>query len=294
MTSRATHSGIIVGVDGSSPSDAAVRWGVQEAMLRQASLALVHVQSAPVADLTTQPGYAPIAQEFFDAQRREAGHVIRHSLRVIEAIDGGHPRVQTEIVTSAPVPALIELSEQADMVVVGSRGQGGLRRALLGSVSGGLVNHARCPVAVIHDDIPPVSTSPVLVGVDGSPSSERALAVAFDEARWRKSDLVALHAWHDADMRGLSTADWPSRENAASEALGERLVDWSERYPDVAVSRVVMWDSPARHLIERSKMAQLVVVGSRGRGGFAGMLLGSVSTAVAESSRAPVIVARAR
>jgi nucleotide-binding universal stress UspA family protein len=162
------------------------------------------------------------------------------------------------------------------------------------SVSSGLVHHAYCPVAVIHDEVPAHSGWPVLLGVDGSPASERATGIAFEEASWRKTDLVALHAWNDAEVSSIPSLEWSALENRADEILAERLAGSGERYPDVAVRRVVVWDYPARHLIERSEMAQLVVVGSHGRGGFAGMLLGSVSTAVAHGACTPVIVGRER
>jgi nucleotide-binding universal stress UspA family protein len=95
---------------------------------------------------------------------------------------------------------LVDLSKRADMVVVGCRGQGAVARALLGSVSSGLIHRAQCPVAVIHDEDPLTQRSPqapVVVGIDGSPTSELATAIAFDEASRREVGLVALHAWSD-------------------------------------------------------------------------------------------------
>ncbi len=179
------------------------------------------------------------------------------------------------------------------MMVVGCRGQDALQRTLLGSVSTGLVHHAHCPVAVIHDEAPILlgpSRLPVLVGIDGSPVSELATAIAFDEASFRGVDLVALHARSDLD-NSLSM-EWSPLQSRAAEILAERLAGWQERYPDLTVHRRVVFDRPARHLLDESESAQLVVVGSHGRGGFAGMLLGSVSTAVVHAARIPVIIAR--
>jgi nucleotide-binding universal stress UspA family protein len=185
------------------------------------------------------------------------------------------------------------MSKEAQMVVVGRRGQGALG-TLLGSVSSGLIHHAHCPIAVIHEDSSTAhpSQAPVLVGVDGSPASESATAIAFDEASRRHVDLIALHAWSDAGMLDFPGMDWPQMKVSADEVLAERLAGWQERYPDVKVHRHVVRDRPARQLIDQSETAQLVVVGSHGRGGFAGMLLGSVSAAVVQSSSTPVIVAR--
>ena len=204
------------------------------------------------------------------------------------------PQVSTELLYSPPVPTLVDQSQEAQMVVVGCRGQGALRRILLGSVSTGLVHHAHCPVAVIHDEAPTSqqpSELPVLVGIDGSQLSELAAAVAFDEASWRGVELAALHAWSDTRRFALPHKEWLGLQPSAEETLSECLAGFQERYPDVPVRRQIVCGHPARHLLDQSEAAQLVVVGSHGRGGFAG-LLGSVSTEVVHGARAPVIVAR--
>jgi nucleotide-binding universal stress UspA family protein len=104
--------------------------------------------------------------------------------------------------------------------------------------------------------------------------------------------LVAMHAWSDADVSEWPGIDWPATESMAEEVLAERLAGWQEQYPDVQVNRSVVCDKPARQLVQQSETAQLVVVGSRGRGGFAGMLVGSVGETVAQMARVPVIMAR--
>jgi nucleotide-binding universal stress UspA family protein len=140
--------------------------------------------------------------------------------------------------------------------------------------------------------MPTPAMAPVVVGIDGSPASEAATAFAFEEASRRGVELVAVHAWSDFAALELPGIDWSDVEKQAEEALAERLAGWQERYPDVTIQRVVVADRPAHQLLAWSESAQLTVVGSHGRGGFAGMLLGSVSSAVAESARMPVIVAR--
>jgi nucleotide-binding universal stress UspA family protein len=190
---------------------------------------------------------------------------------------------------------MVDLSEDAEMVVVGSNGRGAVGRVLLGSVSSGVVRHAKCPVAVIRDEdplMPHPLQAPVLVGIDGSPASELATAIAFDEASRRGVELKALHAWSDAQVLELPGFDWQLVQEEAERSLAESLAGWQERYPDVTVHRLLVSDRPARQLIQESESAQLVVVGSHGRGGIARTLLGSVSNAVLHSVRMPVIVAR--
>lgn len=134
----------------------------------------------------------------------------------------------------------------------------------------------------------------MVVGIDGSPASELATGIAFDQASRRKVELIAVHAWSDPTIYAFPNEEWTTFKPRADEVLAERLAGWAERYPDVFGQRVVVRDKAVHLLLEKSEHAQLVVVGSHGRGGFAGMLLGSVSSAVAQAARVPVIVARSR
>jgi len=174
-----------------------------------------------------------------------------------------------------------------------------LVRTFLGSVSSGLIYQAHCPVAVIHDGEPmvtDVARAPVLLGIDGSPASEAATAIAFEEASRRGVGLVALHAWTDLRVSDFKDVfpdlNWDAELSHEEETLAERLAGWQERYPDVGIRRSIEIGEPAGPLIEASKLAQLVVVGNHGRSEFAGMLLGSVGAAVVNRARVPVIVAR--
>jgi nucleotide-binding universal stress UspA family protein len=293
MPSNITHPGVVVGVDGSPFATTAVRWAAQEAAMRNVPLTIVHV-------VATQglvwPG-APVPAELYRRNEEDARYIIAEAKKVAEDSipDRGHLQIDDELFFGAPVPTLVDLSKEAQIIVVGCRGQGALQRALLGSVSSVLVHHAHCPVAVIHGEVPvspQPARMPVLVGIDGSPSSEVATAIAFDEASWRGVELVALHAWSDADMTTVPSTETSGLLSAAEKTLAERLAGFQEHYPDVTVRRLVVFDHPARHLLDESESAQLVVVGSHGRGGFTGMLLGSVSTLVVHTARIPVIVAR--
>ncbi len=289
---NASHREIVVAVDGSAPSDAAVRWAAHEAMLRMLPLRLVHVVQAPVLTYPLTPIPAPME----DWQDERGRRILRDAAEQVHRIakEAGSPAhfVGTEIYYSTTIPTLIDLSKDAEMVVVGSRGHGAFRRGLLGSVSTAMVHHVHSPVAIIHDTVVPSAYAPVVVGVDGSPASELATEIAFEEAAQRGVDLVAVHAWSDSNLFAVPGVDWAAESDGAERVLAERLAGWHEDYPDVTVTRVVVRDQPARYLAEQAESAQLLVVGSHGRGGFAGMLLGSVSTTLAHGVRIPLIVAR--
>lgn len=294
MPDQSEHLGAVVGVDGSTASTAAVRWAARWAAMRNIGLTIVHGYPPLVPGSSLIVWTAPTPSEAVRAQQEQAQCLIDDATQTAnDTASGLH--IQTKAIAGAPVPALLELSNDAQIVVVGRRGRSSVAGVLLGSVSTAMINRARCPVAVIHDESPAEATSmhaPVLVGIDGSPASELATAIAFGEASWRGVELVALHAACDSDPFSIHELEWAYVEPKAHEALAERLAGWQERYPDVRVRRLVVFDRPAHHLIEQAKTAQLVVVGTRGHGEFTELLLGSVSAAVIQATRTPVIVAR--
>ncbi len=286
--------GILVGVDGSAESEAAIRWATAEAIMRGRPLTLMHA----IPPLRVSWPAAYLETGLVESQEANAREVIENAQKSVEASAGSSqpPAVRTEMRHTDAPSAMVVGSREAYMTVVGSRGMGAVGRAILGSVSGGLVHHGHGPIAIIHaeeSDAPDV-TSPVLLGIDGSPASEDATALAFEEASRRGVDLVALHAWSDVGVIPLLGMDWHRYEDEGHEVLAERLAGWQERYPDVHVRRRIVCDQPARWLVEESQQAQLVVVGSHGRGGFSGMMLGSISSKVAQAAKAPVIVVRSR
>lgn len=289
MSEAVKQLGIVVAVDGSPASNAAAVWAARDAAMRNIPLTVVHAVATPTAT------WPPVAYPDSIAVRLEdeGKKAIMHAMKIAEDAMPADRKVAIgrELVYSSPALALIKMSGEAELVVVGTAGHGLLGRGVLGSVSSTVVRHASCPVAVIRDDELPDPQDPVLVGVDGSPVSERAAAIAFDEASRRGVDLIALHAWSDVTTE-VPALDWATVEEEAQRSLAESLAGWRQRYPDVEVRRVVVRDRPARHLIEAAEAAQLVVVGSHGRGGLTGMLMGSVSNTLLHSVRIPVIVAK--
>lgn len=282
--------GIAVAVDGSPESDAAVRWAAGEAMLHGSPLTLVHVVVPVVVTWPVRYLQASYSQW----QEGNATHVLDLAQKIANDVAGGTDlRVQHEVRHGYSVSELVDVSHRASMTVVGSRGLGAVTGSVLGSVSRGLLHYARGPMAIIRPAAADVDASaPVLLGIDGSPASEAATAVAFDEASRRGVGLVVLHAWSDLGVNPVLGLDWHEYEQEGHMIVAERLAGWQERYPDVEVTRRIACDRPARWLLDEAAHAQLVVLGSRGRGGFSRMLLGSVSTTVAEASATPVIVVR--
>ena len=289
---KAMRSELVVGVDGSAASYAAVGWTAQEATIRGLPVRLVHVV-APTSMSSTEAPNDTITHE----QEVKARHVIDQARRIVDGVQGeARLKVRVEIRYAGVLATLVDASRDAHMIVVGAPGFDGFGWHMLGSVSAGLLHHAHCPVTIvrdpesagreIHDD------APVVVGIDGSRASEAATALAFEEASRRRVPLVALHAWSDVGVFPILGMDWHVYRDEGDEVLGERLAGWQEIYPDVQVHRRLVCDVPARWLVNESDSAQLVVLGSRGRGGFDGLHLGSVSSAVAQSARVPVIVVR--
>lgn len=290
MSEARTRYGIVVGVDGSAESNAAVTWATREALMHKAPVTLLHVVAPLDRSSLRQPnGDIP------DWQSDAAQRVIAQARTVVDSSRGGTSLdVHTEVAYSEVAPTLIDASNEARMIVAGGTGLGAIGRLLLGSVSTSLIHHAHGPVAIVHTGQDFAHDAPVVVGIDGSPASETATALAFDEASRRGVPLVALHAWSDVGVFPILGMDWREYEQQGYEILAERLAGWQEQYPDVPVRRRVVCDQPARWLLQAAEGAQLVVVGSRGRGGFAGLLLGSVSSAVAQAAEIPVIIVRPR
>jgi nucleotide-binding universal stress UspA family protein len=261
---------VVVGVDGSCSALRAVRWAAAEAARRNAPLRIV-------AACDAGPGSGPA--------RDQASGALAEAARIAGRARPGLP-VQRQLRVGSAVPVLDTQARAALLVVVGDRGTGGAAGRSLGSVPAALGTRVRCPVVVVRgEDLD--AGRPVVVGVDsGSSTGDAALAFAFEQAAARGVAVVAVHTWWEP----LLDTPVDAIEAAERDCLAERLAGWCGTYPAVPVLPVVQRDLPAHALTERSRGAQLVVVGSRGRGWPAGLVLGSVSHTLMHRAHCPVAV----
>ncbi|MFJ2666510.1 universal stress protein [Nocardia fluminea] len=275
---------VVVGVDGSEQSRIALRWAAEYAAHHRAPLQIVYAIDVPV-------DYGPgLSGPLFDAERlRSHGESVvaaAETEAAETAASTAEIAISTAAVTGSPVAVLRERGDKARLLVVGSRGLGAIRRTLLGSVSTSLARHAECPVAVIPETV--TDTGTVVVGVDGSACSADAVAIAFDEASRRGTNLLAVHTWSEFYHYDART----TMQTEAEAVLSESLAGYGEKYPEVCVERLVAEEPPAKAILTAAAAAQLIVVGSHGRRGFAGMTLGSVAQAVLHGAECPLIIAR--
>ncbi|MFF0777248.1 universal stress protein [Streptomyces sp. NPDC003720] len=284
---------VVVGVEGSPSSMDAVEVAAREAGLRGAELRLVHAFGWPSIHLP--PGGTPWNPAAAGVREMVDGTLVKAEERAREAVP--ELAVTREVAVGEPLMVLEIESHTASLLVVGSRGLGGFGGLLLGSTGVHLAAHGRCPVLVVRGR--PDPEGPVLLASDGSPAGEAAVGLAFAEASLRGADLLALRVWNtwsdgpDEPAHPLDVVVDAGRLQALEEqALEESLRPWRERHPEVAVERRVVRSRVRPALIEASGEARLVVAGARGRGGFTGLLLGSVSQALLYHARCPVVVAR--
>ena len=295
MTSNVVGRHIVAAVDGSPSALDAVRWAADEAARRGMQLRLIHAMS--VAAIAYGGAYA-WHKGYFEAIQQDGRGYLADAASLANS---KHPdlAVTTELVEGNPIPVLVSASEQAALVVLSSRGLGGFTGIITGSTAIATIARAHCPVAVVRGGRPDPA-GPVVVGVDGSPTSETALAWAYEEASARGVDLVAVHGWTEfASENSYAFArqfvvDWDIVQTRQEQQLAEQLAGYADKYPDVTVRRVVEGGRARQLLLDHARGAQLVVVGSRGNAELGGLLLGSTSQALIHHSPCPVLVVRAQ
>lgn len=301
MTAR-TPSPIIVGYDGSAGARAALDWAAEEARHRMVPLRLVY--AIDLAKYVSPHLVLPL-----DDERKAAEAELQRA--VGELADRG-VKADAHIGVGRPAGVLLDVATAAPLVVVGSRGRSGFTSLLLGSTSLHVAMHAACPVIVVRPDSAVARTDStdlrsdhpgrdggrwpgrVVVGVDGSPLSEAAIAFAFEAADLLGVGLTAVHAWQRPEFAFDPSHDmaWDMSNSDERALLSERLAGWNAKYPDVDVIQHSVQATATAALVAESQGAVLTVVGARGAGGFKGLLLGSVSHAVLHHACSPVAVVR--
>ena len=284
--------GVVVGYDGSPSSREALLWAAGEADRRRQPLTVLYgvgwLEFGPLTGSVVAEADLRVAAEEVVAEARGIVHAAAPGVEVSS-------RVHVELAATA---ALLEHSAGAELLVVGARGRGGFAGLLLGSTSTTVAMHAACPVVVVHGPGSAAagpSAGRVVVGVDGSELSVEAVEHAFAAASARGVGLTAVHAWdvpwlQAADGLPLDEREWRGLHEQEAVVLAEALAGWADKYPDVPVSRVSVQAGAGTTLVQHSRGAELLVVGSRGRGGFGGLLLGSVSQTVVQHAACPVLV----
>jgi nucleotide-binding universal stress UspA family protein len=287
-----TAKTIIVGADGTDSSNIAVDWAAHEAHRRRLPLRIVHA-----FDWEWQGARYNVGREFIEIARKSAQTVVTAARNRAHAI-APDIAIETEAVIGHAAPRLLELSRDAELLVLGNRGRGGFAGLLLGSVSQRVATHASCPVVVVRGQA--VATDgPIAAGVDDSPAADLALGTAFTAADEQHCPLTAVRTYLPVIPLWLSgvspsTVDTPEQDADEQKRLEEQLAPWRAKFPEVPVETVVTHKSAAFALEQASRRARLVVVGHRGHGLLAGALLGSTTLQLLHHAACPVFVARPR
>lgn len=286
---QAIRGRVVVGFDGSESSTRAAQWAAAEAQARGRGLALLHAVLPPVTTGGLGVGLPP-SLDLIEELERQAMDQLEAFAATFPDLD-----VRSQVSIGAPSAVLLESSESADLVVVGSRGRGGFAGLLLGSVGAQVAAHAACPVAVIRQAAPATART-LVVGIDGSPAAESALAFAFDEASHHHWSIVAIHAWdvpaYDLLIVPNGPVPVPLADVADDEVrlTAEVLAGFRDDYPDVEVEERLVRSPAVAALVAASAGAAMVVVGTHGHGPAMGALLGSVSNGLLHKATVPVVV----
>ncbi|MFB9835257.1 universal stress protein [Actinoallomurus acaciae] len=280
---------IIVGADGSRHSLRAVDWAAGEAALRRSPLRIVHAVAPWLYDRNVDPRLVAVREWLLAGGQEVVGAAVEAARARAPDLD-----VEGEMVPAGASRALVERARDASLVVVGSRGVGSVAGLLLGSTALQVVTHTPVPTVVVRH-VEPVERREIAVGVDGPPLTDPALAFAFEEAGLRGTRLRAVHVWSDPGAVGLGgmtplvyDADVIVAEH--TRRLNDALTVWREKFPDVEVVTEVVYGRPVRILSGVSARCDLLVVGTRGRGGFTGLILGSVSHGLLHHAHCPLAV----
>jgi nucleotide-binding universal stress UspA family protein len=293
------HLGVVVGFDESPEAESALEWAADQAALSGLPVVVVYAANPPAVLPWTSGAFLPSQTDL----RQTAAKVARRGAERLRRTHEGL-QVHSTGVVGSPAAELVALSESASLVVVGHRETSVIPGSSLGSVSFALSAHARCPVVVVQGDAPePVGPGrPVVVGVDSSRSSLRAVSFAADAAKAARADLVVVSAWSKPGLEPWMGELWsdPGRTadqlaaayEAAASCVQDAVAQVKAQQPQVVTHTRTPEGPPAETLLAEAEDAGLLVVGPRGHGGFAGLTLGSVTRAVLRHAELPVAVVR--
>ncbi len=286
---RATQ--IVVGWDASPDAYSALSWAIREATSRRCGIRAVFCEpdlnawDGAATAMSGAPVLGPTATHAGERVVAEAASIVSAAGVPVDVVN-----------TSGSIAAeLVEQSRSAAMVVLGSRGHGALSSAILGSTVAHVASHAHCPVIVTQAGT--VADGPIVVGVDGSEASQQVVGWAMDQASRHGLAVDVLHAYTIPVYPGVVPYVPPAEVTRSTREMerriaAETLAGWRERYPDVVVTTEVQLGRPAPMLVAATERASLTVVGSRGRGAFLGMLLGSTSQSLLQHAAGSVAVLR--
>ncbi len=284
------NGAVVVAVDGSEHADRAATWAADAAVRERRPLLLAHALGVP--NPYTYSSAVVDAGALSTAIREAGDELVREAA---ERIRADHPDVdvRTLVEIGDARDLLVDLSEHAHLLVVGSRGRGPVRSLLLGSVAAAATRHAHCPVVVLRPNSDMSSGGGVLVGIDGTESSVPTLEFAFRAASWRDAPLTVVYCFWESGRSSedpiLVAADDPDYEDERL-LVGEIVAGLREKYPDVEVRVDLARGFVDRILVELSHGRDLAVVGARSRGALTEALLGSVATTMVEYAPCPVAV----
>ncbi len=278
----------MVGVDGSNHSRLALKWAADEAKRRGS---LLRIMFAEVDDVENPPHWYSPGESGLSAGEA----VIDEAVGLVVT---RHPSVMArgEVVKWPAAMMLTSASRSAELLVVGSRGRGGFDELLLGSVSDQCIQYAECPVAVVHsdtDDPMYLSIRPrIVVGIDGSLGSSRALRWALDEAQVRSASVEAVFAWQAPPIHAIATGSGQGYDVVAKEIIDAAAEHAEQLAPTVPFEVHTAVSATVPALLEACRDSDLLVVGSEGHGGFRDARLGSVAHQCARHAHCAVVVAR--
>lgn len=291
MKTTVPPGSILVGVDGSESGNHAVRWAVDQARLEHRPLALVHAVSPQVNIWVGEPGFDNT--DVLDAMKQGGEQMLEDTYAEIHRDEDDDLEVHREFRLQDPRQVLIDLSQDASMIVVGSRGRGPVRSLLLGSVSVAVSQHARCPVVVLRPQDEETALGRIVVGATVSRPNSQAVDFAYRQASLRSLPLTIVHGFWDP-LLGFAGATPLGADAAAFEdeaaVLTKRAAEMKEKFPDVEVSYEVAEGLPDDCLLAASRGSGMVVVGSLPKSFAMSLFEGQVSRSVTEHASCPVAV----